>query len=197
MRSLERWAVNPARSRLMVAPLLVLLALALSPTYAGAGKPSSEIIYDPSIPNIQSEPPAVKAHPNTPMSHGPGPQTQIQKPTSSATEEDAETAPDPSGEPRSEGHHQGDRHQGHAAPPGKGGGDTPSDSGGSSEGTARSVAHSNPMPISIGASKKSDGGSSPVLALLIAVSVLAAVSIGFARYRMSKQVGPPGSQPGR
>ncbi len=173
------------RSRLMLAPLLALLALVLSPTIGRAEPTSGDKVYHPEIEGIESEP-ELKGHPTTPTTHGSAPHADTQDPAPSAgSEEGAASVPRPGGEPRSEEHHRG-----HAAPSGKGGGRPPGD-GGSSEGATKSVAHTqtHPMPTATGTSKSSDGGSSPVLLILIAIAVLALGSVGIALYRERKQAG--------
>jgi hypothetical protein len=180
----------------MVASLLALLALALSPTI-GRAETSSEKVYHLGPESIESEPEA-KGRPDPPANHRPAPHADPQNPAPSATGEDGEeTPPGPSGEPRLKRHHQGERHQGHAAPPGKRGGHPPADGGGS-EGATRTVAHTqaHPTPTATGASKSMGGGSSPVLLILIAMAILAVGSVGIALYRERKQAGNAEGHPG-
>jgi hypothetical protein len=197
MRSIRRLAGTSAYPLLVASPLLALLALALSPTIGRAEKPSSEIIYNPKpVPSIESEPKVVPNQPGTPAKDHPVPRTGTQKPAPSANSE-AGTAPkatESEGEPGS-----GEHHPSGAAPPGGGGNRPPGDGGSPVEGATRSVAHTqdHPTPTATDASMStSGGGSSPVLPILIAVFVLAAVSIGIALYRQRRQGSRPEGYPG-
>ena len=186
---------------LKVPPLLALLALALWPTI-GHAETSSEKVYPLAGAGVKNEP-VVKPHPGAPANvPHPAAHPDSQKPDPSVTGEEgaetAETATGPAGEPHSEGHRQGKHHQRHPAPPGKGGGHPPGDGGGSSEGTTRSIAHTQDHPTSnaTSAPKSTGGGSSPVLLILIAVAILAVGSVGIALYRERKQGGRAEGYPG-
>ena len=172
---------------LKVAPLLALLALALTPTI-GRAETSSEFFYPLAGAGVENEPVVAKVHRKPPITHGSGPQTQSPQPDPSATEERGDTTTGPEGESRSAEHHQG-----YAPLPGKGGGHPPGDGGGS-EGATRSIAQTqaHPTPTTTGASKSSSGGgSSPVLLILIAIAILAVGSVGVALYRERRQSGQP------
>ena len=177
---------------LKVAPLLALLALALTPTI-GRAETSSELVYPLAGAGVENEPVVAKVHRKPPITHGRGPQTQSPQPDPSATEERGDTTTGPEGESRSAEHHQG-----HAALPGNGGGHPPGDGGG--EDATRTIAHTqaHPTPTATGASKSTGGGggSSPVLLILIAIAILAVGSVGIALYRERKQSGNAEGHPG-
>jgi hypothetical protein len=162
-------------SSYLTSPLLALVALALVPMIARA-ETSGEKVYNPALHTIESqgiEKPAHSAKPKT-------------------GKEDTAPATEPEGEPGSEAHHQSE-----ATPP-SAGGNHPHGGGGSGKGKP---AKASPGPDrkpeeSISPRQKvstptkatahggnDDGGSSPVLPILIAMAVLAAISIGIVLYR--------------
>jgi cobalamin biosynthesis Mg chelatase CobN len=60
---------------------------------------------------------------------------------------------------------------------------------------AGSVNAAQPLPVATAPAADSDGGSSPLVPILIAVAVLAAISIGYFLYRQRRQGSSPVSSP--
>jgi hypothetical protein len=161
--------------------VLLVLTLALTPTVARAENAEGKV-YIPTVPSIKSEPelpatdPGRPENPNT--SHPSKPGTDTRPSTVQPTTEEtpgATTAP------------ENDRRQNKKQPGGDPPHHVPQD-----EGTPRPVknvspAEERPSPAEAEApAKKSGGGSSPVVPLLIAVTVLAVISIGIARHRLNR-----------
>ncbi len=176
MRSPKNWADRPTRSLLVALPLLALLLLAPSRAFA-CGESSSEITYCASPPSIESGESIKHSEPKPSTTH------HHTKPNASPTaEEPTEATSEPEG------------HRSHAAPPAKGGNQPPG--GGKPKGHASpkpsAVTHQDPGktvaaksvgPSSSGVKTSGTGGSSPVLPILVAIVVLAAISIGVVVYR--------------
>jgi hypothetical protein len=160
---------------------LLLLLMACPPMSASAN--SSGDSYHPAMPSIESRgletapeataPP--KGHPDPKPKAGEGAPT--------------ETTAVPEGEPESE-----ERHRAHAVTPGDGGGHPPKGGGGHKESVSPQASA---RPGSTGQTPEKTptravgaeggGGSSPVVPILIAMAVLAALSIGTVLYRGRRQ----------
>jgi hypothetical protein len=172
MRSIS----SSARVFFVVPSLLGLLALALFPHGARA-ETSSEQVYHLAPPSAKSVGPTKTDHHVTPAE--PKPAKQSTKP-----------ATEPQGEPESD-----ERQRSTATTPNKGGDHPPGGDGGPGEGaspkpsdgsagTSMSPPPGGSTPSNTDTSEnQGGGGSSPVLPILIAVVVLAAVSIGVVLYR--------------
>jgi hypothetical protein len=174
---------------LTAALVLALAALALLPAFARAGG-SAEITYFGGPPTLESNP---EAHANKPApaakSHGPGPSNASptpQKPTVEAK------ATEPPSEPEGEAE-TSHRERSKAAPPAKPGNRPPGASGhhgqkagakqpGGSPQASKSPSKGPKTTTGVNASDTS-GGSSPVGPILIAMAILAALSIAVALYR--------------
>jgi hypothetical protein len=174
--------------------VLALLALALFPVSAFAGN-SGETVYETEIPSVTSEPspggteksPTHHKSPNT----GNGESDQ-------ATGSNAEVGG--TGSEGSEGSKSGHKKEGSSSQEeegnpsmgagGNGGNGNNPNGGANAGGSEGSIGESKDLggtqagqPV---AAKSSDGGSSPVVPILIAVVVLAAISIGVVLYRQRK-----------
>jgi hypothetical protein len=159
--------------------LLLALALAYLPTIARA-ETASEAVYHLARPGAENE--GVETAPKAtapPKKHpDPKPKAGGEVPTEPTTA--------PGGEPESK-----ERHKALPATPGESGGHPPGGGGGPREGASpKPSAH----PESAGGKQpektptraeaaEGDGGSSPVVPILIAMAVLAALSIGTVIYR--------------
>jgi cobalamin biosynthesis Mg chelatase CobN len=182
------WALRPTRLLFAALPLLALAALLLAPSAAFACEGTSgEITYCPHVPEIKTESPKHEKSPT--KHHHAKPPTHHS--TSPKSEEPTETT-EPETEP-----HSGEGHHSKVAPAGKGG----NHPGGGKPG---SQASSKPQSDHISSAKvvtpktsggpttkgvpasASTGGSSPVLPILVAIVVLAAISIGVVVYRERK-----------
>jgi cobalamin biosynthesis Mg chelatase CobN len=186
-------ALRPTRSLLLALPLLALALTLFTPSAAFAcGGSSSEVIYCSGAPNLESgesikhsEKPTTTHHHVKPTTHHSSAPTTGEERTDKKTGHEAEPK-------TSEGHHS------HAAAPTKGGNHP---GGGKPEGHA---ASKHPNAAEPGAGKNaapkssegpttkgvpasaSTGGSSPVLPIIVAIVVLAAISIGVVVYRDRK-----------
>ena len=183
--------------------MLALLALALFPVSAFAGE-SGESVYNPELPSVESQAPPKKSLKESPLNqgHSSGNHKEAQGSDIESTET-GESTREP-GEETGTGS-EGEGHKKEGAVGGSGGGnDNPPKnggeggnkppSGGSSE-TGISEAKNVGGESSTGknASETSSGSSSPVVPILIAVVVLAAISIGVVLYRQRKSgQGPDG-----
>jgi hypothetical protein len=170
------------QKRLLYAGLLLLMLAAPMSAHA---ETSSEAVYViPGNPNLKNEPVEVAPKGTAPPKGHPGPKPKTGKEAATAT-----TTTTPAGEPESQ-----ESHEAQAAPPGDGGGNPPGGGGDPKEGASpKPVARSRiagstgptqaeKRPIEVDSSA-AGGGSSPVLPILIAVAVLAALSIGTVIYR--------------
>jgi cobalamin biosynthesis Mg chelatase CobN len=180
--------------------VLALLALALFPVLAHAEN-SNEAIYTPEVPSIES---TGSTAPKTHKESSATPHKSSNNPAahSSAAETGGTGSEGPEGE--AEGESEGNQKSsggaggtgGNGNPPKAGGGEgggsksggTSKSAGGISE--AQAVATKSP---GAGASESS-GGSSPVVPILIAVVLLAAISIGVVLYRQRKSGQGPDSR---
>jgi hypothetical protein len=155
-------------------PAFLTLLLTLGPATAAA-ETAAEKVYKITLPSVSSEPaPANEGQPRPKPSREPRPSgeeppaaTPAPEPTPDPQVEPAtKSRPDPrTGRPR-------DQNEPHAISPAV------------VAGTPIAAHDETPTPAKTATSKKSSGGSSPVVALLIAISVLAVISIGVARHRM-------------
>jgi hypothetical protein len=200
----EQWSTTGGRGRsfFVTASVLALLALALLPMSARAGKSSGEITYFDGPPELESVPPQktgttevptkehhqAHAHPNHNGS-----------PTPTTGEDGSEAPTEPEGEPGSEGHHHagavpsgnGSNHPPGGGEPGKNDSPRPA-----SESGRKPVRNVTPGPGKLTPSKTDasgagGGGSSPLLPVLIAMAVLAAASIGVVLYRQRREDNGP------
>ena len=163
---------------IVTSALLGLMALALAPTIAQA-ETSSGIVYHPHIESFESKSTENTTHTTKPKPDKPDKQ-------------DNEPATAPESEPESE-----ERHQSEAAPPGAGGnhprggdgtdkGGPPKASPGPDRKPEESISPSRRVSTPVEATapeSKEGGGSSPVLTVLIAMAILAAISVGIVLYR--------------
>lgn len=158
---------------------------------------SGESVYEPEVPSVHSETSEVE------KSSGhlkPSPLENKQKAEGSdAPEIGGESSSEPEGETGTES--EGKSHQEGGGVPSGGGGKNPPSSGGEAPGQSKGGG----SEVGIGEGKKlvtaqtgepataDDSSSSPVLPILIAVAVLAAISIGVVLYRQRKSgQGPDG-----
>ena len=160
---------------IFVLSVLALLALACFPVLAHAD--SSEKQYTDAPPTVtgtttnHSEAPAKKS-----TAHNGGGSTS-------------------EGEDHGKHSHSSEGNRAGGGSPGSGDG---TGSGGGQSGAPKSGGHgsSSPAPHTSGAtpaSSKSDDGSSPLVPILIAIAVLAAISIGAVVFRQRRRRGSPGS----
>jgi len=176
-------AYSPTRLFLVALPLLALALLSPSTAFAGitCGNSSSELVYCTAPSGIESggsPKNAEKTHHHT-------------KPDTSPTTEEPTETTEPETEP-----HSGEGHKSHVAPPAKGGNRPGGGSPGShatpkSQGDQKSPAKIVTPKTSGGQNSKgieasASGGSSPVLPILVAIVVLATISIGIVVYRERK-----------
>jgi hypothetical protein len=153
--------------------LLALLVLALTPAPARA-ETSSEKVYVLPSREIESVPEEAAAHHAHPKPHGSA--------TTDTGEELAETATAPE-EPEAK-----HRHPSGPPPPSEGGNHPPGRGPGRKSGVSISVKKVGLTPAQANiAASGGGGGCSPVLPILIAVAVLAAISIGIVLYRERRQ----------
>jgi cobalamin biosynthesis Mg chelatase CobN len=189
----RRQARSSARSFFLLPSVLALLALALIPGSAFAAG-AGEKVYETEIPSVTSEPSTGESG-NTPTHHK-APNTG-QSESDQAHGSNAETGGTGS-EAEKEGgssegghkkkHSSSEEEEGNPSTTAGGGGNNPD--GGSNGGQTESGL-SNGKPVGSETAtgtpvSKSSGGSSPVVPILIAVVVLAAISIGVVLYRQRK-----------
>jgi hypothetical protein len=192
MRPQTRWDCSSARSStrtVLLLPLVLALAVtALLPTIARA-ESSSETVYHVPIPktpgngkekNDESAAPKKKHTP-------PGTTPEADRNSPATTEEtDAEAKTEPADEPGSK-----KKRQNGAAPAGPGnhgnGGDHPG--GGASPNPSQDQRPTEPKPTTGAPQIGGDSGSSPVLPILIAIVILATISMGVVIYRERRPTG--------
>jgi cobalamin biosynthesis Mg chelatase CobN len=180
--------------------MLALLALALFPVLAHA-ESSNEAVYTPVVPSVKTKEPTSKSTKENPLnSHESSNNAQAEGSAvkNGGTEKSVEPEEEEgSGGQKATGGGAGGGTGGNHPPTGGGGegGGNPSKSGGGSQSgdgisNHKAVAHEQP-----GANvSESSGGSSPVVPILIAVVVLAAISIGVVFYRQRKSGPGPDSR---
>lgn len=193
MQGALRQARSSARSFLVLPSVLALLALALFPVAARAEcSTASCLTYETEVPNVESTPSTGGHHPGNSATHNKSSNNAKAEGSAAETagggaEESAQENESSEGHKSKEGS-SAKKEESHPATAagGNGGGNGPQGSisegknlGGTQPGT--NTSHSS-------------GGSSPVVPILIAVVVLAAISIGVVLYRQRKsgQDGPDG-----
>ena len=175
-----------ARTRAIV---LALLALALLPALARA-ETAAEKVYHLAPEEIESIGPqhGGKSEPTNKAETGAHPKSKAHGAArpSNGEERSGETTSEPEGEPGSGGSHKGKvgpPHKGGNRPPG-GRGTGPKAAAGPGPKSRTSVAaRGEASSPHVADSSASSGGSSPLVPVLIAVAVLAALSIGVVLYR--------------
>jgi cobalamin biosynthesis Mg chelatase CobN len=186
--------------------MLALLALVLFPVAARAEETSNGAVYTPAVPKIESpakssseEKPAKstathhKTETNPPAkasgAEGNGGKESSGQPETSTEEHESEGQKKPKDE-SSEG-----TKKAHPSTSGGGGGNKPKGGGGAG-GAGDGLGNGQKVPgQQSGANvSHSSGGSSPVVPILIAVIVLAAISIGVVLYRQRKSGQGPDSR---
>ncbi len=192
----HRQARSSARSFFLLPSVLALLALALFPVSAFAGN-SGETVYETEIPSVTSEPSTGGNHAGKSPTHHSSHNTGNGE-SGRATGSNAEVGGGAEGsEGKSAGHKKegssSQEEEGNPSTAGGGGGNKPN-GGGGGKGPEGSISESKELGgTQPGANAShSSGGSSPVVPILIAVAVLAAISIGVVLYRQRKS-GPGGS----
>jgi hypothetical protein len=160
---------------------VALLALALLPALARAeGDSSGEITYYGGPPSLESVGPGTfaKAKDKTGGGHHAKAKPHRAAKLTTVEEGTGEKATETEGEPESEGSHKARVAPGEAANRPPGAGPRPA----TDVSQRRLVA----TPKAPDASSSGSGGSSPVVPILIAVAVLAALSVGVVLYRERK-----------
>jgi cobalamin biosynthesis Mg chelatase CobN len=169
--------------------VLALLALAVFPVFAHAGGiPEYELeTNETELPGSQT---TVKPKPNGGHHHA-SPTNPAAEGSDVENKKTSESEPEPSGESETKSSSGG-------------GGNGPNGNGGNHSGGKAANAQAKPdnkigglekVATASGnpASSSSSGGSSPIVPILIAVAVLAAISIGVVLYRQRKGDSGPGS----
>jgi hypothetical protein len=179
------------QSRLLL-PLLAVAALVVFPMIAQA-ESSSETVYKTPLHNIESTGPekgGKSATPNEGRPKAPNPGDQGEPATTTSERTPVETTAETETE---RGSKPGHKHR--TGPPDKGGDHHPGGSGtgpGESEppnGSHGSESDGTQLLKSGASGIGGGGGSSPWLPILIAVGILAAISIGFVIYRERRPAG--------
>ena len=183
-----------ARSFFVLPLVLALLALVVFPVFARAGEIPE---YEVEVPTVESE--VVPSHPKKQKGH------QGEEPNSKAHASDSPQGN--SGKENSEGSKTGGGGGGNGngngtgnAGGGSNGNESTKANSGGKDGVSESNAVSPAEAKGQNASESSGGGSSPVLPILIAVVVLAAISIGVVLYRQKQSGQDPdvdGRKPGK
>jgi cobalamin biosynthesis Mg chelatase CobN len=180
--------------------VLALLALALFPVAAHAEESSNEAIYKVAPPTIESpskssseEKPGKssaahhKAETNPPAKAS-GAEGNGSKENSAKPETDTEE-PESDGQKKSKEESSESGKKGNPPTSGGGGGNSSSGGGGGGAGDGLGESQKVPQQQSGANISQSSGVSSPVVPILIAVIVLAAISIGVVLYRQRKSGG--------
>jgi cobalamin biosynthesis Mg chelatase CobN len=179
--------------------VLALLALALFPVSAFA-RNAGETVYETEVPSITSEAGGAEKSPTHHKAHNTG-----NGETGRATGSNAETGGAGSEGSEKESAGSGGKKKSHGEkssqesggnPPTGGGGNGGKPTGGANAGSNGSIGEGQAVGNTQHGTNasQSSGGSSPVLPILIAVVILAAISIGVVLYRQRKsdQDGPDG-----
>jgi cobalamin biosynthesis Mg chelatase CobN len=171
--------------------VLALLALALFPVCAFAN--AGETVYETEVPTIESEPGTGNSAGNSPAHHKPKNNAQAE---GSAAHETGGTSTGGEAEVEegsSEGHKKegssSEEEEGKSSTGGGGNGGGGNKSGGANAGGPEgSIGEQKDLGGTAQGKNvaESSGGSSPVVPILIAVVVLAAISIGVVLYRQRK-----------
>jgi cobalamin biosynthesis Mg chelatase CobN len=190
----RRQARSSARSFFLLPSVLALLALALVPAGAFAAN-SGETVYETELPSVTSEP-GTSGTEKTPTHHKSQNNAKAEgsaaKESSGGSEGESEEGSSEGGHKKKEGSSEEKKEEGHPGTSGGGdGGNKPNGGAGKSGGSeGNSVGEQknlgNTQPGKNVAHSSSGGGSSPVVPILIAVVVLAAISIGVVLYRQRK-----------
>jgi cobalamin biosynthesis Mg chelatase CobN len=165
--------------------VLAVLAIACFPGLAQAEE-NSGIQYESEVPTVPSHQSS-----NIPSNNKSG---GTDAPSQSESDSEASSSGTPAG-----GTGGGNSGQGGGTPSGQssqggGGGGQTADSG--SQNAAGNVDAAQPLSVAPAAETSSDDGSSPLVPILIAVAILAAISIGYFVYRQRRQgSGSPVSSP--
>jgi len=181
--------------------MLALLALALFPVAAHAGETAGETVYETEVPTIKTE---TKTHKESRGSsskkHESSNKGSSESSAAHASNAEENTSEEPEEEESSS---EGHKKQGGGAAAG-GNGNPPTKSGGEGGNNASKGRSKQPegsigekqkvTPVKNVAHTESSGGSSPVVPILIAVAVLAAISIGVVLYRQRKSGQGPDSR---
>jgi len=166
--------------------VLAVLAIACFPGLAQAEE-NSGIQYETDVPTVPSHESS-----NIPSKNKTG---GTNAPSQSESESEATSSDTPAG-----GTNGGnDSGQGGGTPSGQssqGGGSDGQKAKNGSQDAAGNINAAQPLAVTPAAETESDGGSSPLVPILIAVAVLAAISIGYFFYRQRRQgPGSPVSSP--
>jgi cobalamin biosynthesis Mg chelatase CobN len=167
--------------------VLALLALALFPVSAFAN--AGETVYETEVPTIESEPGTGNSSGNSPTHHK-APNNAQAKGSEAGTGGGSEETEKGSGS--SEGHKKegssSEEEEGKSSTGGGGNGGNKPNGGANARGSEGSIGESKDLGGTQQGQNaaESSGGSSPVVPILIAVVVLAAISIGVVLYRQRK-----------
>lgn len=173
-------ARSSARPAFALLSVLAVLAIACFPGLAQAEE-NSGIQYESEVPTVPSHQSS-----NIPSNNKSG---GTDAPSQSESESEASSSGTPGG-----GTGGGNSGQGGGTPSGQsnqgGGGDGQTGKNGS-QNAAGNINAAQPLNVAPASETSSDGGSSPLVPILIAVAILAAASIGYYVYRQRRQ--GPGS----
>jgi hypothetical protein len=182
-------AHSSARSFFLLPSVLALLALVLFPVAAHAEcTTASCTTYEvESVPHVESTPKtgthkSTKPHtsPNNPKAEGSG------ATTGTGEGNNGETGTEPGGEGQGPSKEGSSKEEGNPSTNGGGAGGGGNSNGGNGGGGQSGGGVGEAEAVSAGSPESSSGGSSPVVPILIAVAVLAAISIGVVLYRQRK-----------
>jgi cobalamin biosynthesis Mg chelatase CobN len=186
----HRQARSSARSFFLLPSVLALLALALFPVSAFAGN-AGETVYETEIPSVTSEPSTGGNNSGKSPTHHSSHNTGNGE-TGRATGSNAEVGGGTEGSEGKSGDHKkkgssSQEEEGQSSTVGGGGGNKPNGGGGGGQ-SESGVSGNQPVAHTTSGANvsHSSGGSSPVVPILIAVAVLAAISIGVVLYRQRK-----------
>jgi cobalamin biosynthesis Mg chelatase CobN len=168
--------------------VIALLALACFPVFAQAECVSSSCVqYTEAIPNSEGE------NPSTPHKHPPVAKAADNGGASTPTGKASKPA---SGGETDESSENGSSKEGGAPATGNGGGTGQGKPGGSANNGSTPQAQHGGQNAGTSATHSSSGSSSPLIPILVAIAVLAAISVGAVMYRQRRQRrGPTASAP--
>jgi len=188
-----RWrhpsALSSTRSFALI-PLVLALAVLVLPPIGARAETSNEKVYHPAVPHVGGTTPEEGGDSAVPPKTSPKPHSTPGENGDSTTTGDEQTPTEPEGE----GESKTGRQQG-AAPGGGGdhhGGGGKPDGGASANESQRSQSDGT-GPTEPGTGIDTGGGSSPVLPIVIAIVILAGISIGVVVYRERSRAGDPDS----
>jgi cobalamin biosynthesis Mg chelatase CobN len=177
-------ARSSARPAFALLSVLAVLAIACFPGLAQA-EDNSGIQYETDVPTVPKDESS-----NIPSKNKSGGTDAPSESESEASNSNTETGGATGG--------SDDSGQGGGTPSGQssqaGGGDGQNAKNGSQD-SAGNINAAQPLEVAPAAETESDGGSSPLVPILIAVAVLAAISIGYFLYRQRRDPGSPVSSP--